>query len=100
MSQPRMAQPEGPFAGLSATFDREEDRQKPLFKRKPIIKALEAPLEEAIALARPDTFIETGAFEAAFSRRMKAAYADAPVVAVEANLVSTPASPRQRGLPE
>lgn len=76
---------DGPFEVLSAAFDRDGDRQKPLSERQLLTDALEELLADVIAVVRPDVFFEVGAFEASFSRQMRATYPEARVVAFEAN---------------
>lgn len=70
---------------LNALFDNAETRSKPLSQRKPITDLLDVLLEEIIEDIRPDLVLEVGAFEAAFSQKMKRKYPDVPVIALEAN---------------
>lgn len=73
------------MATLGSAFDTVEKRKLPLSVRTPVTAALERLLYRVIEEARPDAFVEIGAYEAAFSRDMKTAYPDAEVLAVEAN---------------
>jgi len=70
---------------LDLLFDDPATRAKPLAERQPITDMLEDLLERIIAVVEPDLFLEVGAFEAAFSRRMKKAYPTRTVIAMEAN---------------
>jgi FkbM family methyltransferase len=73
------------MARLTDAFDKIETREKPLVEREPITTSLELYLEDVIANFKPDFFLEVGAFEAAFSRKMKLRYPDVPVYAIEGN---------------
>jgi FkbM family methyltransferase len=73
------------LSDLQAVFDDPATRSYPLSRRTPVTEALEHMLYEAIDLIKPDTFLEIGAYEAKFSRDMKAAYPNAEVLALEAN---------------
>jgi len=53
--------------------------------RNKITSCLENALHNVITLIQPDGFIEVGAYEADFSRRMHQNYPDADVLAIEAN---------------
>ena len=70
---------------LDELFDQPAWRKLPLQPREQITEALEAMLGRVIQLAAPDLFVEIGAFEASFSRRMRRAFPDATVIAYEAN---------------
>jgi FkbM family methyltransferase len=70
---------------LNNFFDKMENRERPLIDREPITALLELYLEDIIASFAPDLFLEVGAFEASFSRRMKSRYPKTPVYAIEAN---------------
>jgi FkbM family methyltransferase len=70
---------------LTTLFDDVSQRSKPLAEREPITKLLDQLLEDIIAHLRPDLLLEVGAFEASFSKKMKKAYPEAEVIALEAN---------------
>lgn len=75
----------GSADALDVLFDAPDLRGLPLAPRMAVTAALETALDAVIAVARPDVFAEIGAFEAAFSARMRAAHPGAAVVAFEAN---------------
>lgn len=54
-------------------------------ERTPITTLLENLLNELIDEIKPDLFLEIGAHEASFSRKMKQNFKDVPVIAIEAN---------------
>jgi tRNA G46 methylase TrmB len=70
---------------LNDAFDKMETRNKPLHERAQITVSLEVYLEQVISIIMPDFFLEVGAFEASFSRKMKSKYPDSLVYAIEAN---------------
>lgn len=70
---------------LDTLFDDPAYRAKPIVERLKVTNLLENLLEEIVREAKPDLFLEVGAFEAQFSRRMKSKYRSATVIALEAN---------------
>ena len=54
-------------------------------QRAGVTALLEQALDDVVGIVAPGMFVEVGAFDAAFSRRMKARYSDARCVALEAN---------------
>lgn len=70
---------------LNEVFDTFETRLKPLSERLVITNRLEDELDEIIDLVRPDLFLEVGAFDARFSRKMKRKFPNVPAIALEAN---------------
>ncbi len=72
-------------AALDALFDAPDLRGLPLAPRMAVTAALEAALGRIVDIAAPDLFVEVGAFEADFSRGMRARFPQAAVLAYEAN---------------
>lgn len=70
---------------LDTLFDDPSYRAKPIVERLKVTNLLESLLEEIVRESKPDLFLEVGAFEAEFSRRMKLTYKNATVIALEAN---------------
>ncbi len=64
---------------------RREATKIPRGDRAQVTAALEETLDQLVATLLPDLFLEVGAFEAAFSKRMKAAYPEIRAIALEAN---------------
>jgi FkbM family methyltransferase len=73
------------MAFLTEAFDKKETRDKNQLERAQITASLENYLEIVIDMLMPTFFLEVGAHEASFSRKMKSRYPDALVYAIEAN---------------
>jgi FkbM family methyltransferase len=70
---------------LEATFGMDGASRLTRDQRAGVTSLLEAALDDVIDIVAPGMFLEVGAFDAAFSRRMKARYPDATCIALEAN---------------
>lgn len=72
-------------AELDTLFDDVSNRAKSLKEREPITFLLDSLLEQIAKLAPPDLVAEVGAFEASFSTKMKTAFPEVSIIALEAN---------------
>lgn len=72
-------------ARLGALFSRNDVTKLSREQRAGVTALLEQALDDVVGIVAPGLFVEIGAFDAAFSRRMKARYADVRCVALEAN---------------
>ncbi len=72
-------------ARLAALFSGDGVTKLSREQRAGVTALLEQALDDVVGIVGPGMFVEVGAFDAAFSRRMKARYSDVRCVALEAN---------------